>query len=210
MEAMHIQSRQLRRPVCGHLRRSRMRDQQAKLTRGLTIGTYGSHVRDHSTAHDYDPGDIQPGDPKFEWFAKLPAAEKERRRKFGKFVKRAMERAMRANSDMGTREFAEHVGISKATIFRWIARDWKSDPSRTKVDRFCAALGITPGIAHRLLAWTDHPEVPAEPDVDADDEDMSAFMRKLKNPRTPSGERAQMREMLRYYATRKPLDPPAS
>ncbi|MGH8881785.1 MAG: helix-turn-helix domain-containing protein, partial [Stackebrandtia sp.] len=98
---------------------------------------------------------------------------------FGRFVTRARDQWLAAHPGQGVREFADLVGQSTATLYRWINGSWRRDPSREAVDAFCKALHIDPAGPYQLLGWgVDAPVREATPP--ASDPDIDALARKLR------------------------------
>lgn len=148
--------------------------------------TYRVHVRD--------------GDPVAK--ERYDAGRKER---FGRFVKRATDQTLKVHHDWKIQEFCEHVGVSKATLYRWINGTWKRDPEPESVEGFCRALGIDPNTAFEMLGWgVGAPTREATPP--ASDPDIEALARKLQQPGLPSTEEAHIRDMIRYLVGR-PVPP---
>lgn len=110
-----------------------------------------------------DHGIVQPGDPNDAWFAALPESEMERRRRFGKFVKRAVDDLLNEHPELTTRTLGAYLGVSKATVYRWIKRAWRKDPEPSLVETFCAKLDIPITVAYTLLEWGAKSDVTAKP-----------------------------------------------
>ena len=122
---------------------------------------------------------------------------------WSQFVDRALRQAEDERGWSIPRVAAE-VGVGDSTIYRWLDGEWTSSPNGDHVAAFCWGLDIPVSAATSVL-WPDKgapsavPAAPEDPDVDR-------FLRKFRDPHTPPAERAQMRELLRYMGSRRPID----
>ena len=93
-----------------------------------------------------------------------------RRDAFGGLVKHAVAshqaQRRRAGLRPSQRVFADRIGISLATLDRWLHGRWTQDPSPNNVDSFIRVAGIHPGRVYTALGWDDRPPpVPQHPDM---------------------------------------------
>lgn len=118
-----------------------------------------------------------------------------------------VDRALRWAEDergWGVATVGAEVGVGASTIYRWLDGDWTTSPNGDQVAAFCRGLEIPMSAAVAIL-WPDDLSVPPPMTVPTNDPDVTAFLRKLYDPHTPASERAQMREMLRYMGSRRPI-----
>lgn len=181
---MSLQSSTVRRPTCGHRRRSHRRRRALRFRPLLPHTNYGLLVdEDQEKARR--------------------TAEEARRIAFGRFVTRARKQWLDRDPARRMKDFGRFVGSSTATIDRWMNGDWKLDPEREKVDEFCRRLHIDPQVAYTTLGWGLDAPVRAAPEPEPDP-DLDRLARKLRDPSVPASEKVHIRSMIRYLAERHP------
>lgn len=155
------------------------------------------------------PGIVQPGDPTDEWFARLTEAEMQRRRVFSRFVRRGADDWMGKHPKKTFENFAEAIGVSRPTLYRWLARSWRKDPERGRVDRFSIGIGAPTELAHQLLGWQPTNASPPPPASEGKqlpplrDPASEAVDAVLADPDVPDDEKANIRSIIAYLTERR-------
>jgi len=123
---------------------------------------------------------------------------------FARFVRRAVDEAKDDRGWSVTRLAAE-TGVGRSTLFRWLAGDWQDFPEVATVRGFCKALDIPVSAAFTALGVRDaNPRVPDDPAVEAD---LRIILERLADPHTPAAEKAVIRDMLHFLASRRQSSP---
>lgn len=118
---------------------------------------------------------------------------------FAQFVRRAVDDA-RDEHGWTVGDIAHHTGVSRSTLFRWLAGDWQRYPELAKVRSLCATLGLSIAAAIRPLAL---PNAAVTPRVLAEVEaDMGSIRRRLLDDTVSAADKRQIRELLRRLAGR--------
>jgi transcriptional regulator with XRE-family HTH domain len=111
---------------------------------------------------------------------------------FGRFVRRAVDQAKNIRGWTVNRLSAE-TGVSRSTLFRWLAGDCQQFPELANVRSFCAALDIPVSAAFLALGLPDAPRLsdtePAWPDLER-------IMRRLGDPSVSESDKATIRAAL--------------
>ncbi|MCX5064377.1 helix-turn-helix transcriptional regulator [Micromonospora lupini] len=118
---------------------------------------------------------------------------------FAQFVRQAVDDA-REEHGWTVGDIAHHTGVSRSTLFRWLAGDWQRYPELAKVRSLCATLGLSIAAAIRPLAMPNAAVTPrALAEVEAD---MGSIRRRLLDDAVPAADKRQIRELLRRLAGR--------
>ncbi|MET0417594.1 MAG: helix-turn-helix domain-containing protein [Actinoplanes sp.] len=124
---------------------------------------------------------------------------------FAQFVRQAVEDA-REQHGWTVGDIAQQTGVSRSTLFRWLAGDWQRYPELAKVRSLCATLGLSIAAAIRPLAMpnaaTLGPRVLTQ--VEAD---MGSIRERLLDETVPAADKRKIRALLHRLARRDvPLD----
>ena len=124
---------------------------------------------------------------------------------FAQFVRQAVEDA-REQHGWTVGDIAQRTGVSRSTLFRWLAGDWQRYPELAKVRSLCATLGLSIAAAIRPLAMpnaaTLGPRVLTQ--VEAD---MGSIRERLLDETVPAADKRKIRALLHRLARRDvPLD----
>lgn len=128
---------------------------------------------------------------------------------FAEFVRQAVNDA-RDERGWTVGDIARHTGVSRSTLFRWLACDWQHYPELAKVRALCATLGLSIAAAIRPLAM---PIAAAAPDHRALAEveaDMGAIRRRLLDDTVSAADKHHIRGLLRHLARDVPVESTAS
>lgn len=129
---------------------------------------------------------------------------------FAEFVRQAVN-DVRDERGWTVGDIARHTGVSRSTLFRWLAGDWQHYPELAKVRALCATLGLSIAAAIRPLAM---PITAATPDHRALVEveaDMGAIRRRLLDDTVLAADKHHIRGLLRHLAGRDvPVESPSS
>lgn len=118
---------------------------------------------------------------------------------FAQFVRQAIDDA-REEHGWTVGDIAHHTGVSRSTLFRWLAGDWQRYPELAKVRSLCATLGLSIAAAIRPLAMPNAAVTPrALAEVEAD---IGTIRRRLLDDAVPAADKRQIRELLRRLAGR--------
>ncbi len=118
---------------------------------------------------------------------------------FAQFVRKAVDDA-REEHGWTVGDIAHHTGVSRSTLFRWLAGDWQRYPELAKVRSLCATLDLSIAAAIRPLAM---PNAAVTPRVLAQVEaDMGSIRRRLLDDTVSAADKRQIRDHLRRLAGR--------
>ncbi|GAB3938470.1 hypothetical protein GCM10027614_18600 [Micromonospora vulcania] len=120
---------------------------------------------------------------------------------FAQFVRQAVNDA---HKDHGwtVGDLARHTGVSRSTLFRWLAGDWQQYPELAKVRSLCATLGLSIAAAIRPLAMPSAGVAPGPRAMAEVDADMGAIRQRLLDDSVPTADKLQIRDLLRRLARR--------
>lgn len=118
---------------------------------------------------------------------------------FAQFVRQAVDDA-REEHGWTVGDIAHHTGVSRSTLFRWLAGDWQRYPELAKVRSLCATLDLSIAAAIRPLAM---PNASVTPRVLAEVEtDMVSIRRRLLDDTVSAADKRHIRDLLRRLAGR--------
>jgi transcriptional regulator with XRE-family HTH domain len=118
---------------------------------------------------------------------------------FAQFVRQAVDDA-REEHGWTVGDIAHHTGVSRSTLFRWLAGDWQRYPELAKVRSLCASLDLSIAAAIRPLAM---PNAAVTPRVLAEVEtDMGTIRRRLLDDTVSASDKRHIRDLLRRLAGR--------
>lgn len=118
---------------------------------------------------------------------------------FAQFVRQAVDDA-REEHGWTVGDIAHHTGVSRSTLFRWLAGDWQRYPELAKVRSLCATLDLSIAAAIRPLAMPNAAVTPrALAEVEAD---MGTIRRRLLDDSVSAADKRQIRDLLRRLAGR--------
>lgn len=120
------------------------------------------------------------------------------RRRFARFVDRALRRA--SDAGISHRQIAEASGVGTSTFHRWRRGELRELPELDRVRAFCAATGASFEDAMAALGLTparDNPEPePALP------QSIRVILRALADPNVPDRDKQMLSEFLQMAADR--------
>ena len=120
---------------------------------------------------------------------------------FAQFVRQTVEDA-REQHGWTVGDIARHTGISRSTLFRWLAGDWQRYPELSKVRSLCATLGLPIAAAIRPLAMAGTPAPASPPALTQVEADMGSIRERLLDETVPASDKRQIRALLHRLARR--------
>ncbi len=120
---------------------------------------------------------------------------------FARFVRQAVTDA-REERGWSIGDIAQQTGVSRSTLFRWLAGDWQHYPELAKVRSLCATLELPLGAAIRPLAMPNAATTPDPRALAEVDADLSAIRQRLLDDTVSPADKHHIRGLLRHLARR--------